>query len=273
VQKPFFNKKYIFGELDKLSSRITDSVEFIIIGGLGLMHFGLKDATKDVDVILQKPSELRLLVKSLENLGYHSPSIVEISRPYRKMEASKILENDDGFRWDIFYRQVCGALILSDEMVTRASVFYRKKLVTAFLASKEDLFLFKGITEREADLDDMRLLAESGLKWNVIQKECDNQTTLSGRLWENALLSNLIELEKKYNIKSPLQKRLEVIVEEKLIDDTVLKALRKRKNTIATISKTTKLPEYLVRVHIKKMEQKGLIRVDRSKSPYKIIRI
>jgi hypothetical protein len=71
VQRPSFDKKYILDELDKLSSKISDSLELIIIGGLGLMQFGLKEATKDVDVILRKPSELKLLVKSLESLGYH----------------------------------------------------------------------------------------------------------------------------------------------------------------------------------------------------------
>lgn len=71
MQRPSFDKKYILDELDKLSSKISDSLELIIIGGLGLMQFGLKEATKDVDVILRKPSELKLLVKSLESLGYH----------------------------------------------------------------------------------------------------------------------------------------------------------------------------------------------------------
>lgn len=67
MQRPSFDKKYILDELDKLSSKISDSLELIIIGGLGLMQFGLKEATKDVDVILRKPSELKLLVKSLES--------------------------------------------------------------------------------------------------------------------------------------------------------------------------------------------------------------
>jgi hypothetical protein len=271
MQRKSFDKKYIFNELDKLSLKISIPLKLTIIGGLGLMHFGLKEATKDVDVIVQKPSELKALVSSLESLGYHPPNSVQISRPYRKMEANKILENDDGFRWDIFLGQVCRALVFSKEMMTRASVLYQKNLLKVLLASKEDLFLFKGITEREADLDDMRLLAESGLNWNMIEQECRNQTIMSGRLWENALLSNMIELEEKYSIKSPLRKKLEVIVEEKLTEDAVLKALREGKNTVAVISKTTKLPEYFIRACLSKMEKKGLIRIDRSKRPYKVV--
>jgi len=48
-------------------------------------------------------------------------------------------------------------------MASRATDFYSKKLLKVTLASKEDIFLFKGITEREADPEDIRLLAESGL--------------------------------------------------------------------------------------------------------------
>jgi len=79
-------------------------------------------------------------------------------------------------------------------MVSRATDFYSKKLLKVMLASKEDIFLFKGITERETDLEDMRLLAESGLDWKVIEKECQYQSDLSGILWENTLLQNLIDL-------------------------------------------------------------------------------
>ncbi|MDP6155916.1 MAG: hypothetical protein QF682_07245 [Candidatus Thermoplasmatota archaeon] len=42
--------------------------------------------------------------------------------------------------------------------------------------SPEDLFLFKSITERELDLDDMRILVESGVNWDVIFHECQKQS-------------------------------------------------------------------------------------------------
>jgi hypothetical protein len=72
-------------------------------------------------------------------------------------------------------------------MNTRAHNLWDKGKLKIQIASKEDVFLFKGITEREADLEDMRLLAESGLNWKTIQQECQNQSTLSGVLWESAL--------------------------------------------------------------------------------------
>ena len=83
------------------------------------------------------------------------------------------------------------------------------------IASKEDVFLFKGITEREADLNDIRLLVESGIDWQVVKEECRYQSDISGKLWEDALVQNLIDLRTKYKIKSPIEKELSKLCEEK----------------------------------------------------------
>jgi hypothetical protein len=70
----------------------------------------------------------------------------------------------------------------------------------------EDIFLFKGITEREADLDDMRMLVEVGLDWKTIEAECLSQKR-SGR-WAYMLGTKLMELHSKFDIASPIIKTL-----------------------------------------------------------------
>ena len=275
MERSSFDKNYILSELDRLSEKVSIPVKLFIIGGLALIHFGLKEATKDIDVVVLSKDELDVLVRSLKSLGYTTCSPLTIAEPYKKMAASKILENRDGFRWDIFHRKVCGALTFSTGMVSRATDFYSKKLLKVMLASKEDIFLFKGITERETDLEDMRLLAESGLDWKVIEKECQYQSDLSGILWENALLQNLIDLREKHRITSPIEKTLERVVEEKLIEDALIQAVKQGYVTIKMIyknmtSRDVKLPEHLIRKHVKRMEEKGLLKIDRSRRPYKL---
>lgn len=255
--------------MDRLSSKVKVQIRLFIIGGLGLINFGLKEATKDVDVVIQSRRELYALTRGLRSLGYSSLGPPVISRPYKKLEASRIMENSEGFRWDIFLNQICGALVLSKGMASRSTSFYGKGLLKASLASKEDLFLLKGITERKADLDDMRLLAESGLDWRIIEKECKNQSTSSGRLWENALLQNLIDLREKHNIRSPVEQTLRKVTEERLSEDELTKAVKKGCVTVKMISETTRLPQHWVREYAKKMEEKGLLRVDRSGHPHK----
>lgn len=271
MERPSFNKDYIIQELDKLALKISFPVKLFMIGGMGLIHYGLKDATKDIDVVVHSQRELDALTGALESFGYRSPSSVEISRPYREMEASEILENKDGFRWDIFHKNVCRALTFSREMMSRGTRFYNRKHLNVLLASKEDVFLFKGITEREADLDDMRLLAESGLDWEVVEQECRNQSVLSGRMWENALYQSLVELREKHKIRSPIEKTLKKIVEERLTEDALTRAIKEGNATVAMISQVTRLPEYFIRKSVEKMDKKGLLRVDRSKRPHKLI--
>ena len=53
-------------ELDKLSKKIVNQTQVFIIGGLALINYGLKEATKDIDVVIQSRQELDTLIKSLE---------------------------------------------------------------------------------------------------------------------------------------------------------------------------------------------------------------
>jgi hypothetical protein len=269
MQRSSFDKEYLFKELDKLSSKIPTSVNLFMIGGAGLIFYGLKEATKDIDVVLPNPDELDTLIDALRKLGYHNPSLIEVSRPYRKMGANEILENRNGFRWDVFDRQVCNALTVSSEMKSRGTIFYTKGPLKVLLASKEDIFLFKGITEREADLEDMRLLAESGLNWKIIEQECRNQSLSSGRLWENAIYERLIDLKTKHKIESPIERSLKATLEEKLVEITLTEAIKNGNNTVKTISQATSESEYFIRESLKRMVKKGRIRVDKTSRPYK----
>jgi len=271
MQSPSFDKKYLSREFDKVALKITKPVTLFIIGGGGLAFYGLKEATKDIDVILQDPNEFRILTKTLKDLRYNTPSPRIITKAYREMQANEILENEDGFRWDIFIRQVCNAITLSTAMKSRATEIYAKGFLKVLLAAKEDLFLFKGITEREVDLDDMRLLAESGLNWNLINQECQNQSTSTGRLWENALYQKLIDLREKYHIEAPIEKALGKRAEEKLIEITLMEEIKKGNNTVSAISKAIEEPEYFVRESLSKLARKRLVKIDKTHRPYRCL--
>ena len=264
-----FNKNYLQQEFGKLASKINQPITMFLIGGGAMAFYGLKDATKDIDIILDNQEKLKTLTTALKSLDYKNPDSVVITRAYNKMRANEILENADGFRWDIFVKKVCNALTFSDAMKTRAHEIWAKRKLKIQIASKEDIFLFKGITEREADLDDIRLLAESGLDWKTIKQECQNQTTLSGILWESALYQNLLDLKEKYHIESPIEKPLRTVAERKLIEITLTKEIEKGNNTLKSITHKIKEPQSFVRTELKRLAKKGLITVDKSNKPYK----
>ena len=48
-----FNRRYLQNEFEKLNRLLTEKVTLYLIGGGAMSFFGLKDATKDIDVIVR----------------------------------------------------------------------------------------------------------------------------------------------------------------------------------------------------------------------------
>lgn len=269
AQRRSFDRNYLNLEFDKLNTTTKQPLTLYLIGGGAMAFYGLKDATKDLDIILTSQDDLKNLQTALKALGYKEPNPILITRAYNKMQTNALLENQDGFRWDLFLSKVCNALTLSGEMQKRATSLYQGTCLKVLIASKEDLFLFKGITEREADLDDMRILAQSGLNWEIISQECKSQSEVSGVCWEDALYQNLLDLKAEYGIESPIEKPLRKVAERKIIETTLLGQIQKGNHTVQSIAKEIKEPQSFIRGELKRLADRGLIRIDRSNKPRK----
>ena len=200
----------MFGEADLTKAlegsgrHVSRKVTAYLIGGCAMTFMGRKVATKDIDIVLGSSDDAKKFTIALGQVGF--ASVRHLTSPYAMMDAFDIVEDNEGMRFDIFERQVCNALVLSNGMKSRARLYRTFGNLEVHLMAPEDIFLFKGITEREADLDDMRILAEVGLEWKTIEAECLSQTP-SGR-WAYLLGTKLMELHKKFGIASPIIKTL-----------------------------------------------------------------
>jgi hypothetical protein len=271
MQRRSFNKNYLQQEFDKLDAK-TQPATLYLIGGGAMAFYGLKEATKDIDIILTNAEELNSLLTGLSKSGYNKPAQALITKSYCKMQTNAIMENTDGFRWDLFINKVCNALMLSEAIKQRAKPFYKGSHLTVLIKSKEDIFLFKGITEREADLDDMRILAESGLDWKLISRECQMQSAAAGVPWEMALSQNLQDLNQRYHIDSPIAKEIRRVAEkklEKLSKETLLKEMASGNNTVKGIAEKIRQPKSFVRAELNRLEKEKFIRVDKDHKPHK----
>jgi len=268
-QRRSFDRNYLQGEFDKLEAALRKSCTFYLIGGGAMSFYGVKDATKDIDIILSEQEALDPIKTALETLGYREPNPLVITRPYNEMQTSFILENNDGFRWDVFLIKVCGKLTLSAEMQNRATSLYHGKTLQIYVTSKEDLFFFKSVTNRDDDLDDTAKLAQSGLNWSIIHKECRLQSEISGRVWEGALYQNLRDLKEKYGIETSLEKPLMITLREKTIESILLEQIQKGNNTVNRIAMEIKEPPSFIRGELNRLVNKGLTTVDKSEKPYK----
>ena len=232
-----FNPEYVVEELSKLDAVLNEKLSVYVLGGAVMALDGLKPGTRDLDVIVEDEGSLGTLARSLEKCEYVLLQPQDLSRPYQDLSATA-LENPAGFRWEIFLKYVGKKLVLSDTIRKRAINMYSGKFLTTFRLANEDLFLMKGMTERDRDLEDMFLIARTGIDYDVVFEECRNQsdTDSRGHIWESSLYLKCVELESQYGIRVPFNKKLRQIAEEKMLSRPIETTLRRRALDISEIS-------------------------------------
>ncbi|MGA3061394.1 MAG: hypothetical protein ABSD92_13650 [Candidatus Bathyarchaeia archaeon] len=61
TQRRSFDKNYLKQEFDKLNTKTSRTITLFLIGGCAMAFYGLKDATKDIDIILTNADDLNSL--------------------------------------------------------------------------------------------------------------------------------------------------------------------------------------------------------------------
>ena len=89
-------------------------------------------------------------------------------------------------------------------MKERSKKMYERYNFSLYVASIEDIFLFKAITTRPDDLADMASLAGKEIQWNIVEEETRSQD--ESWKWIGRLHGRLEELEDEYGIPSPLKR-------------------------------------------------------------------
>ena len=163
-----FDKQYLQYEFEKLDDALSEHVDLYLIGGGSMSFQKYKAATKDIDVVVCSDDDLVLIEKALKSICYTMPAITD---SYEQMKARSILENNDQFRWDIFVNVICGGLQLSEGMISRSQYLFKLRNIAVYMISPEDIFVFKSITTRERDREDMYTLFSKGLDFEIIKNE------------------------------------------------------------------------------------------------------
>jgi hypothetical protein len=250
-------------------------IEVYLIGGGAMALRGEKDATKDIDLVLESQDDADELKKVLERIGFR----VDARRPdeCRALVDATILSRPAGLRADIFVGKVCGMMAFSEGMKSRAVLVGELGKVTLFMCSREDIFLLKSVTERMRDLDDMMSLFRSGLSRDTILGECDLQSALAGfresHIWEAFLFVKIQEMEKRYGISVPWKRALRSKAELKMGAHHLLNMIDKGILSIHKLSEEAgETPEFTSNC-LRYLEKEGEIRIDRKTRPYRIMKM
>ncbi|MCL2295504.1 MAG: hypothetical protein FWC29_00265, partial [Methanomassiliicoccaceae archaeon] len=147
---------------EELNISTKKDVDVFLIGGGALMKYGLRDETKDIDIVVSSNEEYEDLTKAFHSIGFskQAPGIA-----YGRMALSDILIRGE-YRVDLFCQCVCGKFTLSERMIERASIILALNKLKLYICSQSDIFLFKSMTERAGDLEDcFKLATEYELDW------------------------------------------------------------------------------------------------------------
>lgn len=104
-------------------------------------------------------------------------------------------------------------------MVERSEKVFEECNLKFFIASIEDIFVFKSITDREEDMVDCEEIIKQKLNCKIVFEEIKSQTKTGEDVWITYINERLIEFEEK-GYKIPITKETEKLTTtfyEKLI--------------------------------------------------------
>jgi hypothetical protein len=191
--------------LENLSLRLEVEVRAYLIGGLAMMFHGVSMVTKDIDIVLATHTGGQDLKRALETMEFKE--VAPMTKEDIEHEAAFIMRGPGRVRYDVFVGRVCKRLVLTPSIVSRSVDAGLTGNLRLGVVSPEDLFLLKGVSGRDDDLEDMAILARMDLEWGTIDSEVKVQPE-SWR-WLAQFHASLSELETSRGIISPLGQRYE----------------------------------------------------------------
>jgi len=255
------NSKYpgdvLVDDFKLIGDVLSEEMEVYLIGGGNLILRGLKDSTKDIDIVLEDDEDLNKFVSILGEKGYEEKT--DLGNMYERLGARLVMEKTGHPRWDIFVEQVAGSLYLTEGMKSRVSETRNFGDLKVHLISLTDILLLKAVTDREGDIEDAALIMEQGeVEWDRLLEEIKRQEKMTERYFSFTVLTALDILKERYNKEAPMLRKLSSYCLEKAL----LLSLEEEK-TIKGLKDELDFPSHQIYNKLRKFEDEGYIEVDR----------
>ena len=232
-----FDKAGLETEFERIGSSLKEPVTAFLLGGGAMAFRNQKNATKDLDLVFKSEGEARAFAEALKKNGFHKQSIIE--KEYEGMCAAGIWEEEKGFRADLFVMSVCNALKLNSNIIRRSELLGNYGKLTIQMFSNEDVVLFKSITERIDDANDIAaIVRQSGVDWDVLLEEATQQS--GERKWYGSLYNKLLQLSEIHGIQPPITDAVEKLFNRDTLQEAFKRRLQKgltRKQALADLRK------------------------------------
>ncbi len=205
-----FNKEELNEWLVRVGSYVEKPVRIFMIGGCALSFRGLKENTKDVDIIVESKKDFTISDSAIKNAGFKLKTDLD-DEFY--LTALAVYTKGDDSRIDVFLKQVGKMFYLSESMVQRAEFFRDYGKLSLYLISLEDIFLFKSMASRPGDIIDCDRLIRKGINYDVVYSEIINQS-INGKNWFFWVYESICRLENYNNISLPIKNKVFALVKK-----------------------------------------------------------
>lgn len=202
-----------------LGEKLKKKIECYVIGGSAMMYYGMKESTKDIDLVFEHEKDRDEVEKLLKNLGYKERETRVIY--FRKKNTPLLLQRDET-RFDLFLDKIIST-VLSKAMKERVESVYEYGNLIVKVISPEDIIITKCATERAGDRKDAaEIIKKANINWNTIIKESIYQAEVTPYVFPIFLFDFLEELTEDLKVDIPrevldeIRKISEDLLEEKL---------------------------------------------------------
>lgn len=209
--------------LELVGKELEKEVECYAIGGTALLFLGLKDSTKDVDLVFEEEGDRDLMKEALERLGFKENKEEMDLEIYGRKEAIRIepiLLGGHGSRFDLFLKDII-SFQLSGAMKNNVEEKHEFDNLTMYVISPEYIILLKCATDRKGDRVDAKNIIENiEINWEKVIDEAQWQTEEGRKIFSVFLYDFLMDLKEDFdtNIPNKILKKLRKIGERKMLE-------------------------------------------------------
>lgn len=201
----------LFAQLGRV---LEHKIEALLIGGAAMLEQGLKDSTKDIDIVCRTVGDMETMIASASALGF------QIIGPQKRHERLGInrLAVKGGHNLDIFANRISYDFGLSESIWHRAIKSRSFGLLEIRDASPEDIFVMKLIANRPGDGRDCAVLFSTVLDFDEVYQEIEAQYRRAGEveqtIWITYIEEGIGRLEENFNLEMPLGDRVSELADD-----------------------------------------------------------
>jgi hypothetical protein len=190
-----FTQEHLEQILREIALKLSKETKIYIFGGAVMVYKRIKPATKDIDILFDSAKDYHQFMHAAKASGFVQTSV---PLEYEPFYLSAMLNNyRTAWRLDLFLRKVCSKFEINPAVKNRSSLFREIGLLKIYFIAVEDIILMKSLTQRDRDLDDIKVLLGYVPEFKSILQALEDQKDA----YRREILDRLLEFEERQNLK------------------------------------------------------------------------